>query len=135
MANLWPDNQSNWCAGNVASSVATYGFIFFLQPISMAMLPEFPQTKVGVRLLSWSNKAVMLGGSSSSPIRTESPPARSAYAVGPCESGGLQYISCLAGLCAFLGPCIGVNRQAGWPKTGRNHFNMEGLFGTMWSNL
>ena len=51
----------NAATGNVASSVAVYGFIFYLQPISMAMLPEFPQTRVGVRLLSWSNRAVMLG--------------------------------------------------------------------------
>ncbi|KAK9862347.1 hypothetical protein WJX84_001539 [Apatococcus fuscideae] len=47
--------------GNVASSVATYGFIFYLQPISMAMLPEFPQTRASFGAARFGADAVDAG--------------------------------------------------------------------------
>ncbi|KAK9810574.1 hypothetical protein WJX73_001484 [Symbiochloris irregularis] len=47
----------------IASAISVYGFIFYIQPIMMPMLPEMPPGKVGVRALSVATCVTIAGTS------------------------------------------------------------------------
>jgi amino acid permease len=47
-------------AGNVTQAISIFGFAFYIQPIMMPLLLEMPKGKVGVKLISWSTRIVVL---------------------------------------------------------------------------
>ncbi|CAK9219067.1 unnamed protein product [Sphagnum troendelagicum] len=46
--------------GNVTQAISIFGFAFYIQPIMMPLLLEMPKGKVGVKLISWSTRIVVL---------------------------------------------------------------------------
>lgn len=45
----------------MCGAVSTFGFAFYIQPVLMPMIAEMPRGKVGLKILSWSTRFVVLG--------------------------------------------------------------------------
>jgi hypothetical protein len=63
MPDFFWRNSRSLCllAGNVTQAISIFGFAFYIQPIMMPLLLEMPKGKVGVKLISWSTRIVVLG--------------------------------------------------------------------------
>ena len=51
----------------MSGAVATFGFTFYIQPMLMPMIAEMPRGQVGIKILSWSVRFVVLGETPRSP--------------------------------------------------------------------